>query len=79
VLTTPAAAIAEVCGEAAIYVAPRNVAGFAHEMVRLLDDGAVRATLTARGAQRAAGFTWPAMADRVSGFLRRLAAESWLT
>jgi len=78
VLTTPAAAIAEVCGEAVIYVAPRNVARFAHEMVRLLDDGAVRATLAARGAQRAAGFTWPAMADRIGAFLGSLSAKSRL-
>lgn len=75
VLTTPAAAIAEVCGEAAIYVAPRNTAGFTREMARVLDDGTLRATLAARGTERARLFTWMAMADRLRAFLGSLSAS----
>jgi glycosyltransferase involved in cell wall biosynthesis len=74
VITSPAPAIAEVCGDAVIYVAPRNTAGLAQEMARLVRDDGARAVLARRGADRAARFTWNLMADRVSGFLRRLSA-----
>jgi len=72
VIAAPAPAVVEVCGDAAIYVAPRNPAGLARELARVLGDGSVRAVLAARGTARAARFTWTTMAANIASFLRGL-------
>jgi glycosyltransferase involved in cell wall biosynthesis len=73
VLATPAPAVVEVCGDAAIYVAPRNPAGLAREIARVLGEEGLRAMLAARGAARATQFTWQTMAATIAAFLRGLA------
>jgi len=64
--------LAIVCGDAAMYVAPRNPAGLARELARLLGDESLRAALAARGAARAARFSWTTMAATIAAFLRSL-------
>jgi len=72
VIAAPAPAVVEVCGDAAMYVAPRNPAGLARELARLLGDESLRAALAARGAARAARFSWTTMAATIAAFLRSL-------
>lgn len=75
VITAPAPAIAEVCGDAVAYVSPRNAAGLAKEMTRLLRDDAARADRGRRGIDRAARFTWQTTARSMAEFLHGLQAR----
>ncbi|HET9793248.1 MAG TPA: glycosyltransferase family 1 protein [Thermoanaerobaculia bacterium] len=70
-----AAALLEVARDAALAVAPDDVAGFAGALARFLDDRDLRRTQIERGLARAAGFRWPAAAERTARVLRD-AAES---
>jgi glycosyltransferase involved in cell wall biosynthesis len=58
VVTTNAASVPEVVGDAAVAVDPADQAGLAEAMRRMIDDDAEAAALTARGRARAALFTW---------------------
>lgn len=69
VIAAPAPAIAEVCGDAVAYVSPRNAAGLAQEMARLLRDEAARNEHVRHGIERAARFTWQATARSMAEFL----------
>jgi glycosyltransferase involved in cell wall biosynthesis len=51
-------ALDETAGDAALRVAPDDVAGWADALQRLDADDALRADLIARGRERAASFTW---------------------
>jgi glycosyltransferase involved in cell wall biosynthesis len=57
VITSTAPALVEVTGDAALHVAP-NAGAFADAMSRLMRDPSLRASFIARGASRAAQFTW---------------------
>lgn len=67
-----AAAIPEVCGEAAIYFDPQAVGDITTALQSLLTDAALRERLREAGRARAAAFRWDAAADAV---LARLAAR----
>lgn len=58
VLTSTTSALPEVAGDAALLVDPADTAAIAAGITRLVDDGALRAELRARGLERAARFTW---------------------
>ncbi|MEA2272697.1 MAG: hypothetical protein QOI98_1405 [Solirubrobacteraceae bacterium] len=58
VLAARAAAVEEVCGEAAIYVDPDDPAALAAELGRLQDDPALRDRLSDAGHARASRFSW---------------------
>ena len=58
VLASDAGSLPEVLGDAAESLPPRDPPAWAAAVLRLLSDRARRADLVARGAQRAAGFTW---------------------
>jgi glycosyltransferase involved in cell wall biosynthesis len=51
-------ALDESAGDAALRVAPGDVAGWAEALTRLDGDEVLRADLVARGRERAAAFTW---------------------
>jgi len=53
-----AAAIPEVCGDAALYFDPSSVEAMTASLVRLGSDGPMRESLRARGRARAASFRW---------------------
>ena len=57
-ITSTAAALPEVVGDAAILSDPRDPAALAAALARVLDDPALRSTLRDRGLRRAAGFSW---------------------
>ncbi len=57
-------ALREVAGDAALFAAPRDAAGFAREIERLLEDEEARESLRQAGPRRAALFTWKEAADR---------------
>jgi glycosyltransferase involved in cell wall biosynthesis len=54
--------VAETCADAALYVDPYDAGALAHELERVAADPALRATLAARGRDRAAAFSWRASA-----------------
>ena len=57
VITSTAPALVEVTGDAALHVAP-EVGALAEAMSRMANDGALRASMIARGEARARDFTW---------------------
>lgn len=58
VLGSNVGAVAEVCGDAALTVPPRDAAQMGAALKRLVYDEALRATMRAKGAAHAASFTW---------------------
>jgi glycosyltransferase involved in cell wall biosynthesis len=58
VLTSNCSSLAEIAGENAVLVDPRDVESIAAGMHKLLADPALRQRLAQRGQQRAAAFTW---------------------
>jgi glycosyltransferase involved in cell wall biosynthesis len=58
VITTSAAAIAEMVGDGARLVAPKDHRALAKNIVELLTDPSARQSLSALGQKRAAEFTW---------------------
>jgi glycosyltransferase involved in cell wall biosynthesis len=66
----------EVVGNAGLLVAPRDVAGLAASLDRLLGDPALRADLSNRGRERASAYTWEATAAATVGSYRRALADS---
>jgi glycosyltransferase involved in cell wall biosynthesis len=63
VITSNAAALLEVIGDAAIHVDATSVDELAAAMRRVADDPALRATLIARGVERATRMTWSRCAE----------------
>jgi glycosyltransferase involved in cell wall biosynthesis len=57
VITSNAAALVEITGDAALHVEP-NAASLADAMTRLASDDSLRTALAARGIERAKNFTW---------------------
>ena len=58
VITSDATSLPEVVGDAGLMVGPRDVAGFAEAIRRVITDLALRTDLSARGLARSALFTW---------------------
>jgi glycosyltransferase involved in cell wall biosynthesis len=58
VVVSNAAALPEVCGDAAIYVDPNDTQSIAAGMQRALSDETLRSDLIERGLRRAKNFTW---------------------
>ena len=76
VVTSTAEALAEVAGDAALFADPRDAAGFARHIERLLDDPALAARLSAAGVARAATFSWEAAAEKTAGVLEEAVREA---
>jgi 2-polyprenyl-3-methyl-5-hydroxy-6-metoxy-1,4-benzoquinol methylase len=58
VITSGTTACAEIASDAAILVNPRSSAEITKAIERILDDGALRESLSAKGYARASSFTW---------------------
>lgn len=67
-------ALSEVCGDAALYCDPRDVASLARQVARLLASPVLRGELGRRGRTRAATFTWTAAARAIAAVLDEVAA-----
>lgn len=63
----------EVAGDAALYAAPRDSAGFARAIERFLEDDEARESFREAGLRRAALFTWKEAAERTAAMLSRAA------
>jgi len=74
VAAADAAALPEVCGDAALYFDPRSEASIAAALARLVGDASLRQRLRAAGRQRAAGYAWQAAGERLLGVLRQAGA-----
>ena len=70
VVASDGGAIPEVCGEAALYVSPRDVEGWVKAMQRIASDAGLRQELRDKGFARAARFTWT---DAARGYLELIA------
>jgi glycosyltransferase involved in cell wall biosynthesis len=71
VAASNAAAIPQVCGDAALYFDPTSIEQMAQTMQALLDDAALRDGLRRAGARRVQAFTWPRAAEALLSQLRR--------
>ncbi len=67
-------ACSDLAGEAALAVDPTDEAALAHGLLRLVEDAALRATLEARGLERAAPFTWERAAAKTRAVYERAVA-----
>ncbi|MBM3190699.1 MAG: glycosyltransferase family 4 protein, partial [Chloroflexi bacterium] len=72
VVAANASSLPEAAGEAALLVHPEDVEGLAQALWRLLDDGALRERLRARGFEQAARFTWDSAARMLGGIYRQI-------
>jgi glycosyltransferase involved in cell wall biosynthesis len=69
--------LGEVCGDAALTVDPEDTSSIATAIERLASDAELRADLRARGLERAAGFSWPATAERHVALYARVLDAGW--
>ncbi len=74
VIAAGAGSLPEVLGDAALFHDPRDPAALRSLIVRVLDDGALRAEMIERGRERAARYRWDRAAGIVAGVLREAAA-----
>jgi glycosyltransferase involved in cell wall biosynthesis len=65
----------EVAGDAAAFVAPRDVVAWGHALVELLRDDVSRDALAKAGHARAASFTWQRCAQRTRHVYRQVIAS----
>jgi len=65
----------EIGGEAALYFEPADADALTAELTRVLSDGELRASLSARGREQAARFRWEDAAARTLDVLRRAAGR----
>ncbi len=72
VVTSTAACLPEVAGDAALLVPPTDVAALAEALNRAYTDSALRARLIHAGAERARLFTWQASAAQLLALYERL-------
>ncbi|MEB3322314.1 MAG: glycosyltransferase family 1 protein [Synechococcaceae cyanobacterium] len=70
VIASTAGALPEVVGEDALLVDPRSPAAIGDAMARLQREPLLARALAEAGPRRAAGFRWPATAERVTEVLR---------
>ena len=65
-------ALAEVAGDAASLVDPRDVNGLAHAVERVLEDRTLAADLRRKGLERSRAFEWSTTAERTLAFYRKV-------
>jgi alpha-1,3-rhamnosyl/mannosyltransferase len=74
VLTSDVSSLPEVGGDAALYVAPRDVGAIRDGLAALLTDEALRARLAEAGPRRAAEFSWARYGAEMRALTERAAA-----
>jgi glycosyltransferase involved in cell wall biosynthesis len=70
VITTRKASLPEVCGEACLYLDPRDVDGIAAAIRTLTDKPDVRADLIRRGLLQAQKFDWRPTAEAILNLMK---------
>ncbi len=76
VVAARAAALPEICGDAALLADPGSPADFAAAVARVIDDPSLATVLREAGRARAAGFTWAAAATRLAALAESLDREA---
>ncbi|HEY2324238.1 MAG TPA: glycosyltransferase family 1 protein [Thermoanaerobaculia bacterium] len=77
VITSNAPALVEITGDAALHVDARDAGAIADAMIRIANDGTLRADLASRGIARARQFTWRTCAERTrEAYERAVSRES---
>ncbi len=76
VIACRAGSIPEVCGDAALLVAPQSVDDLATAMLRVASDENLRCALADRGRSRASRYTWTACAAKTATAIREALAEA---
>lgn len=71
VVCSNSSSLPEVCGDAAILVAPKDVQGLASSLRRVLNEPDLRAELRNKGIRQAARFTWESTAKRTLEVYKR--------
>jgi glycosyltransferase involved in cell wall biosynthesis len=71
VVASSATSIPEVVGDAGILVDPDDYEAWAQTLAEVLSEPATRADLSARGRERASGFTWEACAEQTVSAYRK--------
>jgi glycosyltransferase involved in cell wall biosynthesis len=61
----------EIGGDAALYFEPNDAAALEAQLIRVLEDGALRSDLASRGRAQAARFSWSRAAEQTLAVLRR--------
>jgi len=69
-------ALPEIGGEAAVYFDPENVEDMAAKIILILADDRLRASLQAKGRERAKAFTWQKTARETLAFYREILART---
>jgi glycosyltransferase involved in cell wall biosynthesis len=72
VIASNAASLPEVCGDAALYVSPRDAAGLAAAIERVMSDESERRRLGERGRERVRRYSWASAAQKNLEFMRAL-------
>jgi len=72
VISSRAASLPEVCGDAAHYIDPQDVAGTTAAIERVLGDEGYREQLVVRGRARVQQFDWQRSAERYLDLVRRV-------
>ena len=72
VISSNAASLPEICGDAALLIPPMDVAEWVRALQRVLTDDALRRDLAARGPKQAAKFTWAATAQATQAVYQAL-------
>ena len=67
--------MAEVAGDAALLIDPRDCRSIVHAVERILGDASFAADLARRGRERAASFTWRRAAQGTLAVYRRALAR----
>jgi glycosyltransferase involved in cell wall biosynthesis len=70
VVASNAAALPEVCGDAALYFSPSDEAALAELMARVMSDEAVRESLISRGRRRLLSYGWKKAASTYLALMR---------
>jgi glycosyltransferase involved in cell wall biosynthesis len=74
IVTSDVNGLAEIAGDAALLVDPRDAEAIAGTVRRVLSDAELRATLSAKGLARSRMFTWEACATKTLAILEGLAS-----
>lgn len=72
VVTSDSTALAEVAGDAAVLVDPRDAKAVGEALVRVLEDASLRASLKTKGFDRAKQFSWQQAATKTITLYRQL-------
>jgi glycosyltransferase involved in cell wall biosynthesis len=75
VVSSNAASLPEICGDAAMLIPPMDVAAWTSALRRALTDRQLRVNLQARGPQQAAKFTWQRAAEQTQRVYQQVLAR----